>query len=245
MEWSDDAIVLSAHRHGESSAVVSVLTRQHGRCAGLVRGGAGPRQRAVLAAGNTVRARWRGRLAEHLGTLACEPLNATGASLLDDADRLAALVSACALLDAAVPEREPHSALYEDLAALIETLAAGGAWQAAYVLWELSLLSALGFGLDLRGCAGGGNDRLAYVSPRTGHAVSLSAGEPYRDRLLPLPAFLVDPAAAAGAPDIAAALRLTGHFFERCVYGDARGGTPPARRRLSERLERRSNARRP
>lgn len=238
MEWLDDAIVLSARRHGESSALVSILTRAHGRHAGLVRGGSGPRQRAVLATGNRVHARWRARLAEHLGTLTCEPEGAAGAAVLADGDRLAGVVAACALVDAALPEREPVPEASDALAALIAMIADDADWPQTYARWELALLGALGFGLDLSRCAGGGNDQLAYVSPRSGCALSLSAGEPYRERLLPLARFLIDETAPAGPAEIRDALRLTGHFFDHRVFTDARSGTPAARRRLVERLGR-------
>src|SRR3546814_9336344 len=65
-----------------------------------------------------------------------------------------------------MPEREPHPACYEGLLALFEALE-GEHWAEVYVRWELALLAELGFGLDLSGCAAGGdNDQLAYVSPR-------------------------------------------------------------------------------
>lgn len=238
MEWTDDAIVLSTRPHGESAVVASLLTRSRGRHAGLVRGGAAPRGRGVVSPGNRVRAHWRGRLAEHLGVFTCEPLEALSPAVLEDGDRLAALVSACALLDGALPEREPTPDVYDDLAALLTLLALRDNWFGDYVRWEVAVLAALGFALDLSRCAGGGNDQLAYVSPRTGRAVSLSAGEPYRDKLLALPRFLLEPRMPAGRTEAVDGLRLTGYFFERFVFADVRAGQPAARRRLVERLDR-------
>src|SRR5215831_8091032 len=108
MQWHDTGFVLTARRHGESSLIVELLTREHGRHVGLLRGGQSPRMRAVLQPGNEVAALWRGRLAEHLGTFACEPAGAHAARILDDAGRLAGLAAAAALLAAALPEREPY-----------------------------------------------------------------------------------------------------------------------------------------
>lgn len=236
MEWVDDGIILSARQHGESAAIVSLLTPAHGRHGGLVRGGARPAQRGTLSPGNRVHARWRGRLDEHLGTYTCEPVDLAGARLLDRPGPLAALASACALADATLQEREPHAAVYAATSALLDALAAE-AWAAAYVRWEVALLGRLGFGLDLSACAATGrNDQLAYVSPRSGRAVSLSAGAPYRDRLLALPAFLLDDTAVMAAPaEVAAGLSLTGFFLARYVLAPPLS-LPPARTRLAERF---------
>ncbi len=244
IEWSDDGIVLSARRHGESAAIVSLLTRAHGRHAGLVLGGAGRRARGVYEPGNRVAATWRARLSEHLGHYACELAESRAAALLDDALRLAALASATAILDAALPEREPHARLFESLDDLVGHLldpAADMAWPALYVRFELDLLTELGFGLDLSRCAATGrSDDLAYVSPKTGRAVSTTAGDPYRDRLLSLPSFLTRPAVSNGISpaDILNGLRLTGFFLEQHVFAHqpapptGRSPLPAARDRL-------------
>lgn len=231
MEWSDQGIVLSARPHGEGSAVATLLTREHGRHGGLVMGGRSSRQRGTLETGTLVAARWRGRLAEHLGTFTLEPVKGYSAAWLDDPLVLAALTSACALVEAALPEHEPHPALFDGLLALFGLLDTP-AWAEAYVRWELGLLAELGFGLDLDRCAvTGANDYLAYVSPRTGRAVSAVAGEPYRDRLLPLPDFLAG-RGGGGPLEVERGLRLTAHFLERHLLN---GPLPPARLRLRER----------
>ncbi len=236
MEWTDDAIVLSTRPHGEAAAVARLLTREHGVHAGLVRGGAGKRLRGVLQPGNRVRATWRARLADHLGTYACEPTGAVAAALLGDPLRLAGLSAACAVAAVALPEREAHPAVFAGLAALLDALA-GEQWPSAYVKWELGLLGELGFGLDLSRCAAtGGNDQLAYVSPKTGRAVSLSAGEPYREKLLALPPFLLAEGATGDGAAVADGLRLTGHFLDRHVFVHRAGGVPAARQRLVDRL---------
>lgn len=238
MEWTDDAIVLSARRHGETSAVVALLTRERGRHAGLVRGATG-RHRGVHESGNSVRAHWRGRLSEHLGTLTCELTAAVAAQLVDDRDRLAGLAAACAVAESALPDRVPCLQIYGSLASLITRLLGQEPWTGAYVRWEVNLLAELGFGLDLSRCAAtGSTDQLAYVSPRSGRAVSLSAGEPYRNRLLRLPPFLVTTTAPATAADVFDGLTLTGYFLNRHVFEPSRRPLPPARFRLVERLGR-------
>lgn len=231
MEWSDTALVLSARPHGETAAVAVVFAREHGRWGGLVHGGRSSRLRAALEPGTVVQANWRGRLPEQLGRLTVEATHAYAAPLLDEPDRLAALTAACAVCEAALPEHQTHAALFDGVLALFGVLGST-AWAEAYVRWELGLLEALGFGLDLDRCAvTGANDFLAYVSPRTGRAVSAAAGEPYRDRLLTLPGFLAGRGGGGGA-EVAAGLALTAHFLERHVL---HGPLPLARARLAER----------
>ncbi len=199
MRWSDEAIVLSSRRHGESALLVHVLTPGHGRHAGLVRGGQRPKTRVGYQIGNRLLVTWSARLSEHLGMLAGEIVHGAAATLIAAPARLACLAAAAALADAALPEREPHPRAYHGLIGLLEALEDDAGWAVAYVGWEMDLLAELGFGLDLARCAAtGATADLAFVSPRTGRAVSAAAGAPYRDRLLALPAFLGDPAAAPG-----------------------------------------------
>jgi len=236
MEWTHDGVVLSARKHGETSSIVKLLTRDKGRHAGLVRGGAGKRQRGILQPGNLVHAHWRARLAEHLGTLTCELSHAYAAPILQDAPRLAALSAACAVADGAIPERQAHAAVFDGLIALLDALG-GKAWPSVYVKWELGLLRELGYGLDLSRCAATeSTDDLVYVSPKTGRAVSASAGEPYKKSLLTLPPFLLSDSIEGGPAEVSDGLGLTGYFLERHVFAAHEKALPAARRRLAERL---------
>jgi DNA repair protein RecO (recombination protein O) len=249
MEWRDTGFVLAARRHGESALIAELLTREHGRHAGLVRGGQSPRRRALLQPGNQVTANWRGRLPEHLGSLDCELVEANAVRFLDDPDRLAAVTAATALLLTALPEREPNMELYQSFAALLAALTparsgtgqmldSAESWPQYYVKWECGLLAALGFGLDLGRCAVTGvTEDLAFVSPRSGRAVSRMAGEPYRDKLLPLPGFLWCDV-AADRPDIAAGLVLTRYFLLHHLLQPHGRQLPEARERLAERMRR-------
>ena len=234
IEWRDEGVVLGLRPHGETGALLQLLTRSQGRHAGLVRGGQGRRLGGVLQPGNRVQAVWRARLSEHLGAFTCELEEAVAARFLDEPERLGALRAALAVCEQALPEREPHPACYDGLLALIAALE-GDHWGETYVVWELALLKELGFGLDLSRCAGGGNDELAYVSPRTGRAVSLAAGEPYREKLLALPGFLLGKG-SGGAQEVAQGLALTGHFLAKQVFGPQHQPLPPARERLAERF---------
>jgi DNA repair protein RecO (recombination protein O) len=230
--------VLAARRHGESSAVVSLFTQAHGRHAGLVRGGAGRRARPVYEPGNRLRVIWRARLADQLGAFSAELQSAIAARLLDDPDRLAALGAACALLEASLPERDPHPLLYSQLSELIDVLVEQRSWPERYVQFELALLAELGFGLDLQACAVTGQTTdLAYVSPRSGRAVSRQGAGEYADRLLPLPDFLLGREPADPA-QIQAGLRLTGAFLRRHLFDASERAMPNARERLVRQLAR-------
>jgi DNA repair protein RecO (recombination protein O) len=236
MEWHDIGFVVAARRHGESGMIVELLTRDHGRHAGLVRGGQSPKIRAVLQPGNEVSAIWRGRLSEHLGTIACELVRPHAAGLLNDPDRLAGLTAAAALIATALPEREPYPDMFAALGELFQAIDSAADWPAHYVGWERDLLAALGFGLDLGRCAvtGAATD-LAYVSPRTGRAVSRAAGLPYHGRLLILPRFLWRDG-PAGAHEITLGLTLTEHFLVQHVFAPHGRTLPAARVRLAERM---------
>lgn len=233
MEWRDEGLVLGTRRHGETSCVAVLLTRAYGKHAGLVHGATSKRMRALLQPGTEVSAKWRARLEEHLGTFTLELVAGHAAPLLTRPAPLAALSAACTLVELGLGEREPHPELYEDLLALFGALGQPD-WAAHYVMWEIALLSEFGFGLDLSRCAATGrNDQLAYVSPRTGRAVSLSAGEAYKDRLLVLPPFLIG-AGEVTRSDIVAGLRLTGHFLDRHVCAPHNRPLPDVRARLAE-----------
>lgn len=215
MEWNEPGLVLSLRPHGENDLILAVLTPTHGRHLGLYRGGRGPRRRAGLEIGAQVAAGWRARLEAHLGHWTLEPLANPAARLFDDPPRLTLLGAACAMADLCLPERLPVPGACESLAGLIDALTLG-ADATAYVAWELGLLAGLGYGLDLSECAVSGTRAdLVYVSPKSGRAVSRTAGADWAEKLLPLPAFLTGGPRAPG--DITAALRLSGYFFERHV----------------------------
>jgi DNA repair protein RecO (recombination protein O) len=235
MEWSDDAIVLSVRALGETSAIVEALTRTHGRHLGVVRGGASRTRRPVLQPGNSVHVQWRARLSEHLGNFTIEPLRLRAGEMLEHASALAGL-NAFASIAAVLPEREPHEPVYEAGEILLDAMRQDGFehWAPLYVRWEVGVLDALGFGLDLSRCAATGtNDDLRYISPRTGRAVSGEAGAPYAERLFALPPFLLGSQNASPTrEEIAAALRLTEHFIlERLLKPHGRD-LPASRARL-------------
>jgi len=231
MQWRDEALVIGARRHGETSVILETMTKERGRCLGLVRGGAGAALRAVVQPGNQVDALWRARLDQHLGTFTVEPLRARAARLIDRSHALHGLGLLCGLLRL-LPERDPHTELYEAACVIADRLDALDEAPALLARFELALLGALGFGLDLDACAlTGAREDLAYVSPKSGRAVSREAGAPWRERLLPYPTFLQedDVAARPGATDIAAAFRLSGHFLNRDVFIPRGASMPPAR----------------
>jgi DNA repair protein RecO (recombination protein O) len=233
MQWTDEAIVLGARRHGETSVILEALTRDHGRHLGLVRGGRSRSLQPVLQPGNAVSLVWRARIDEHLGHYSVEGLSLHAARFLTSRLALFAVTHLAALVRL-LPERDPHPLLFGAMTGILQDLAEPDLAPALAARFELAMLSELGFGLDLSSCAAtGATGDLAYVSPRSGRAVSRSAGEPWRDRLLPLPGFLTG-AGSPGTGDVAAAFRLTGYFLERDVFGPRGLALPEGRRALVE-----------
>jgi DNA repair protein RecO (recombination protein O) len=238
MEWSDRGIVLSSRPHGETGLVTTLLTRLHGRHAGFVAGGISRKSRPTWQPGNVVEVAWRARQLDQLGHYTGELREAHAARAMDDAVELAGLSAACALIDAALPDREPHTAIFDGFHALLNAIGHAG-WPVIYVRLELGLLQELGFGLDLDKCAVTGvTEDLAFVSPKTGRAVSRTAAEPYRDRLIALPAFLSTGGLPADDAELRIGLDLTGFFLERHVFWPHNKPLPAARARFMETLNR-------
>jgi DNA repair protein RecO (recombination protein O) len=236
-EWTDDAFVLSARPHGETGAVVELLTENHGRHACYVAGAASRRMKPFLQPGARVIANYRTRTAEQLGSASLEPVGEGPSALFDDALALTGLASAAAVVAGALPEREPHPGAFLAFEALVAAFAIPAVWPAVYVRFEAGLLEELGFGLDLSRCAvTGAVDDLIYVSPRSGRAVSCGAGEPYKDKLLRLPPFLMGSQGGLVEGDVGSGLTLTGHFLEGRVFAAFNRPLPAARERLLERL---------
>jgi len=237
MEFSDDAIVLGARGHGETGAIVHVLTAHHGVYAAHIAGGASRRMKAALQPGAQVVFNYRARHADQLGAATLE-IDGPTTDVLDDAGALLGLQSACAMTRAALPEREAQPGAFHALAALIGVLDHADVWPAIYVRYEAGLLEAIGFGLDLAACAvTGERDALVYVSPKSGRAVSRAAGADYHDKLLRLPGFLLSSQGGLAEGDIAAGLKLTGFFLERHVFHPNDKPLPDIRLRLAQALE--------
>lgn len=239
MQWEDRGFILKHRRHGEHDAILTILTEGHGKHLGLVKAGFSRRRRALIEPGQEVTLRWQARLSDQLGRFDLEPMRNLCAINIDDQGQLSAFLSAAALLEQALPEREPHADLFCNLETLLEGLASTS-WPLSYVRWEAALLSGLGYGFDLTKCAATGKTgNLAYVSPRSGRAVSIEGAGPYRQRLLPLPSFLCDTRTSANLEDIQAGLALTGHFFINHVFHHR--AVPMERQRLIDVLNRKKD----
>ena len=240
MDWRDHGILLSNRKHGETASIIAVFTEGHGRHAGVVRGGTSRKLAPILQPGAQLDVSWRARLEEHIGSFTVEPLRSRAAAALSDRLALAGLNTVTALLSWTLPEREPHATLYRRTENLLDLLGQGDLWPLAYLRWELALLEEIGFGLDLSECAvTGAREDLAYISPRTGRAVSKQGAGDWVDRLLPLLPCL---RGEGEAPDgeVVEALQVTGYFMENHV-APALGHkpVPEARGRFVDQLSRR------
>lgn len=237
MEWQGDGLILNTRKHGENSAIIDVLTRDKGRHTGLVRGGRSRTMRPVLQAGNLVNVVWRARLEDHLGAFSVDPHKMIVAGIIDDVHRLAGLTT-ITMLASLLPEREPHPRIYDASLLLIEHLQDDAIWPAVLVKWEMGLLDELGFGLDLSKCAVSGETAgLTHVSPRTGRAVCAREADPWKDRLLALPAFVTRASGAASNAEIVQGLKLTGHFLARHIFEPRGVSAPEQRQRIVRWLE--------
>jgi DNA repair protein RecO (recombination protein O) len=236
MEWSAPVIVLETRPFGEGDVVATVFGAEQGVWRGLVRGGAGRRGAALWQRGNLLEVRWVARLADQLGGLTGEMVHPAGALAMEDALQLAMLNAAAAVAEGALPEREPEPQVFAGLLDLIGRLPEGAPRLAELVRWESVLLAALGYGLDLSRCAvSGAGEDLAFVSPRSGKAVSRAAAAPWEERLLRLPGFLVG-TDNSGPAQWRDGLALTGHFLARAVFGLRHKPLPPARLLLYDRV---------
>lgn len=240
MEWRDTGILLAARRHGEAALILDVFTPGHGLHSGVVPGGASRKRAPLLQPGAQLDLVWRARLQDHIGTFAAEPVRSRAAQALADPLALSGLNAVCALLRATLPDRAPYPALYARTEALFDLLDQPGLWPLAYMRWERALLTELGFGLDLSACAvTGARDGLAYVSPRSGRAVTRAGAGDWADRLLPLPPVLLDQEPSADA-DILVALTTLGHFLDHHLAPSMGQPIPAARQAFLDRLARRA-----
>jgi DNA repair protein RecO (recombination protein O) len=239
MEWQDQGLLLSVRKHGESSAIIEVLTQSHGRHAGLVRGGGGRKLSALLQAGTQLSLTWRARLEDQLGSFNVELISSRSSMLLSHRKILFAFNALAAVLSRYLPEREPNGPLYLGCMDLLDRMKLDQYWEHRFCRFELDLLDSIGYGIDLSECAvTAQTSDLLYVSPKSGRAVSKSAAKGYEARLLAYPAFLQLPSySAISDAEFASALRLTGYFFAKRVPVTP-PGLPAARQRLLDIVER-------
>lgn len=238
-QWTDQGLVLSVRPHGEGAAVLNLFTAQHGLHAGYVYGAFGTKNRALLENGNLLHVEWTAKSDGNLGVYKLESLQQYAVLIMSERSKLFALQALCALLDASLPEREAHAELFQTTCAVLTVIAHSdndiAAWGEAYIKWEIALLRQLGFSLDLTRCAGGGDARqLAYISPKSGCAVSYKEGEPYKDKLLPLPDFLKPNGGMCDEEEFRKGLQMTGAFLEKWVFAQHTKGVPDARLRFAE-----------
>jgi DNA repair protein RecO (recombination protein O) len=233
MHWEDEAIILSVRKQGETSALVNLISRDHGRYHGMAKGVTSKRMAGIFMPGNKVHARWSARLADHLGLLVCDMEKPYAAMIMSDPLKLSCMLSACGLVQEALPERDPQPAIFTMLVNLLDSIAKDNHFINGYCLFELSLLEMLGFGLELDSCAiTGEKEGLSHVSPRSGRSVKGDSARDYIDRLLPLPGFLINRSLTANNDEIIQALNLTGHFLERHLREQNRKPMPVTREKI-------------
>ncbi len=239
MEWRDQGALLAVRKHGENAVIAEIFTAEHGRHAGVIRGGTSRKIAPILQPGAQLDVTWKARLEEHLGSFHVEPVRSRAALVMSDRLALAGLNAVCALLVFALPEREAHKELYQHSINMLDLLGQTEAWPLGYLQWEMRLLEDLGYGLDLSACAvTGAVDKLCYVSPKSGRAVSKEGAGEWADRLLALPPVMLGQGNADDG-EILKALETTGHFLQHGLAKDLGDRpVPVARDRLIKALTR-------
>lgn len=236
-----DAIVCAVRAHGEHGAIVRALTQEGGLVAGYVRGGRSTRLRPILIPGNLIMLELRARTEEQLAGATAELLESR-APLLAEPLAAAAIDWVTSLTAATLPESQPYPALYSALSAVLDAIGVASSarqWAAALARYELLLLAELGFGLNLEECVVTGiSTDLAFVSPKSGGAVSVGAAAGYEDRLFRLPPFLSRQEARPTMGDVLDSLVITGHFLDRDVLDGRNRDLLTVRERLVDRLGR-------
>ena len=239
MDWRDEGVLLTVRKHGEGSAIIEVFTAEHGRHAGIMPGGASRKMAPILQPGAQLSLEWKARLEEHLGAFTIDPVKSRAAAIMSDRAALAAMGSIAAMLTTGLAEREAHRELYHRTEDLLDALGETADWPSRYALWEMALLTDVGFGLDFSECAATGvTQDLIYVSPKSGRAVSRNGGADWADHLLPLPRFLRMDEPDETLSDVTDALRTTGYFLENWFMPTLGKQMPQARQRLISVFER-------
>lgn len=238
MRFTDNAILFSVTKYSESTAICRLFGREHGVISGAVRGAMSRKHKGNYQAGNSFQVEWSARLAEHLGSLKCEVTSSVAAYFLNDELRLSALNSLLVLTQGALAEHDPHPRLYDKLHELLEKMKhKDESWLADYARYELLLLEESGFRLELEQCVvTGETENLAYVSPKSGGAVTAKTGEPYKDKLLKLPPFLTHQSPIANHQSLHDALMLTGYFLEHRLFASHSKPMPPVRTRFANKI---------
>jgi len=150
MQIRAPAIVCASRPHGETAAVVRLLTERYGLVAGYVAGGRGRQLRPVLIPGNLVEAELRSRAEGQLPFARLE-LRTSRGPWLGEPLPAAAIGWATALAAATLPERHAYPALYTALAALLDAVChapSARGWLPGMIAYEALVLRELGYGGD-------------------------------------------------------------------------------------------------
>lgn len=191
MKLTDTAIVLLMKRRSAKSAIITVLTHKHGIYSGYI--SINKRLFCALQIGNILQIEWSARLSTQLGLLYFELLESMSAFFLHNPNKILALCAVAKTLAKTLPERVPQRKIYDAFYSVLLCMKRSRQWMAQYIKLELIILEQLGFGLELKKCpVTCSTQDLRFISPKTGRAISYTAGTPYKDKLLHLPQALYD-----------------------------------------------------
>lgn len=229
-EWSSQGIVISLNKFGEDQAILQLFSQDRGIISGMIKRYNNQKVTQIYNQGNIVNFTWKARLEQHLGYLSCELVENTSLRFFDNYKKLLALNSICQIIKYSLPEQEPNCLLYNKLLDFFAKLKTSNDWLKDYILFEITLLKELGFGLDLTKCAVTETRKnLTHVSPKSGKAVSKSIAEDYLDKLLILPAFVNDNTKTPNNTDLFQGLKLSLHFLNKNILSVRKIKIPSSR----------------
>ena len=217
MRFQDEGYIINQKKYGESSLILTILSKNHGKTAGFVKNCLHKKNLATFQLGNKVSFEAYARLEENMLSFKIELLQPSAVNFIVSEEKIRVLGSLCELCNSCLMQNEKLDNFY----VLIDRFFNGinnDNWLENYAKFELYLLDFLGVGLDLSKCAvTGSTQNLCYVSPKSGKAVSKEIGAPYAARLFAYPTFAVKNY-EANKKEIYDSLKMTEFFLKKNFF---------------------------
>ena len=149
MQWSDEGYLLSKNNFDENSIIIEAFTLNHGKCSGLVYGGASRKQKKIFQIGNKIFLNWKSRGENKSGYYTVELIKPITPSFFDDKKRSICILSITSILKILLPERQINQKIYDSFEDMLNNLNNEN-WIELYIEWELSLIKNLGYEFDFK-----------------------------------------------------------------------------------------------
>ncbi len=234
MQFVDDGYIVNMRKYGESSLILTILSKNHGKLTGFVKHCLNKKNLGTFQLGNLVSVDVYSRLEENMPSFKVELITPYSVFFMKDAIKLQSLSAFCALVNVCMPERQDLESFYHYVENLFKQIDEEN-WLTYYSLFEFYLLDFLGVGLDLSECSATGvTENLEYVSPKTGKAVCAASGEAYKNRLFKFPHFVMDSHIQPNKENIIDLLKMTEFFLRKNFFNSHNLKFPQSRANLAE-----------